>query len=85
MGRIAMKVFAGGNLVKKGIDPEACLRYVCGLDVSTVVVGCSTVDEVDLAVRVARENRPLDPGERAALLLRTQPHRGTRVEWYKRN
>lgn len=84
LGRVAMKAFAGGNLLKKGVAPEACLRYVYGLDVATVVVGCRTVEEVDLAARMARENRPLDAEERATLLRETQPHRGTRVEWYKR-
>lgn len=84
LGRVAMKAFAGGNLVKKGVAPEACLRYVYGLDVSTVVVGCRTVEEVDLAARLAREDRPLDAEAREALLRETQPHRGTRVEWYKR-
>ncbi len=84
LARVAMKVFASGKLVKRGIDPERCLRYVCGLDVSTIIVGCRTVEEVDLAARVARENRPLDASEKKQLLQSTLPHRGKGVEWYKR-
>lgn len=84
LARMAMKVFASGNLVEKGIDAESCLRYVYGLDVSTVLVGCRTLAEVDLAVRVARENATLDAKEKAALLQRTMPFKGKGVEWYKR-
>ncbi len=84
VGRVAMKVFASGNLVKKGVPAEPCLRYVYALDVSTVVVGCRTVEEVDLAARVAREGRPLGVEERAALLDSTARHQGPAVEWYKR-
>lgn len=84
MARVAMKVFASGNLLKKGLDAELCLRYVCGLDVSTIIVGCRTVEEVDLAVRVARENRALDAQEKKKLLDTSRPHRGKDVEWYKR-
>ena len=84
IARVAMKVFASGNLVKRGLDPEACLRYVCGLDVSTIIVGCRTVEEIDLALRVVRENRPLDAEEKTLLLQRSLPHRGKSVEWYKR-
>jgi len=84
MARIAMKAFASGKLVERGIDPEACLRYVLGLDVSTIIVGCRSVEEVDLAVRVARENRPLDGEAKQALLKSTHPLSGKPVEWYKR-
>jgi predicted aldo/keto reductase-like oxidoreductase len=84
LARVAMKVFASGNLVKQGLDPERCLRYVCGLDVATIIVGCRTVEEVDLAVRVAREDHPLDTEDRTKLLRQSLPHRGKGVEWYKR-
>ena len=84
IGRVAMKVFSSGALVKRGISPEACLRYTYGLDVSTAIVGCRTLAEVELAARVARENKPLSEAERAALLRQTRPHKGKAVEWYKR-
>lgn len=84
LARVAMKVFASGRLTKGGIDPAACLRYTYGLDVSTLVVGCQSLAEVDLAVRVARENQPLGAEEQKALLTRTRPLRGKSTEWYKR-
>ncbi len=85
MGRVAMKVFASGRLPKRGkIDPRACLRYTYGLDISTAIVGCSTVGEVALAASVARENKPLTKREQAALLAKTAPLKGKKTEWYKR-
>ena len=84
LGRIAMKVFASGRLAKKGIDPELCLRYTYGLDISTCIVGCNSIAQVDLAARVAREQKPLTEAETKALLASTKPHRGKGTEWYKR-
>ena len=76
--------FASGRLATKGVDARACLRYTYGLDISTAVVGCRSVAEVELAARVAREASPLDANERKALLEATAPHRGRDTEWYKR-
>ena len=84
LARVAMKAFASGNLVKQGIDVTACLRYVYALDVSTVIVGCRTPDEVDHAVRVVKDTRPWTATEKNELLRRTLPHKGKGVEWYKR-
>ena len=84
IARMGMKVFASGELVKRGVSAEACLRYAYGLDVSTAVVGCASQDEVALAARVAREDRPLDEEARARLLRETAAHQGKPVEWYKR-
>ncbi|MEZ6009304.1 MAG: aldo/keto reductase [Planctomycetota bacterium] len=85
IARVGMKVFASGELVKRGIEAEHCLRYAYGLDVSTTIVGCSSVEEVALAARVAREAKPLDAEATAALLGRTAAHQGKPVEWYKRS
>jgi aryl-alcohol dehydrogenase-like predicted oxidoreductase len=84
LARVAMKIFASGNLVERGIDAETCLRYVLGLDVSTAVLGCRSVAEVDLAVRVTRAAQHLDAQEEKTLLLSTARHTGAAVEWYKR-
>lgn len=84
LARVAMKVFASGKLPTLGIDARDCLRYVYAQDVSTVVVGCRTRDEVALAADVAAEQRPLTPEQARALLARTQPHQGKGTEWYKR-
>lgn len=85
LARVGMKVFASGELVRRGIGAEDCLRYAYGLDVSTTIVGCSTVEEVALAARIAREAKPLDAEAAAALVGRTAEHQGKPVEWYKRS
>ena len=85
LARVAMKVFSSGRLLKGGIDARDCLRFTYGLDVSTTVVGCKSVAEVDLAVQVARENKPLTPEERKALLAKTFAIRGKDTEGYKRS
>lgn len=84
LARVAMKVFASGKLPPLGVDAGQCLRFTYALDVSTAIVGCSTTAEVDLAVRWARENRPLSTAEQKALVAKTKPHSGKPVEWYKR-
>lgn len=92
IARVGMKVFASGRLVRpadgktKGLAAEDCLRFAYGLDVSSAIVGCSTTEEVDVAVRVAAEAKPLDAAARAALVAdakRFTGNSGAGVEWYK--
>lgn len=85
IARVGMKVFASGELVRRGVSAEACLRYAFALDVSTTVVGCASVEEVALAARTARAAQPLDAEATARLLRETAPHQGKSVEWYKRS
>lgn len=84
LARVAMKVFASGRLVKKGVDAEACLRFTYGLDISTCIVGCDSIAQVELAARVARQGKALSKAEKTALLAASKPHRGKGTEWYKR-
>src|SRR5947209_9386400 len=64
MGVIGMKVYAAGVLVRAGahgLTPSQAMGYVLSLPgVSTVVIGCSSPDEVDENARIARDFRPLD-------------------------
>lgn len=87
--RVGMKVFASGRLLGQEGSPtaEECLQFAFGLDVSTTVVGCATVAEVELAARVAAEAKPLEPAAREALVARCRRfagREGAGVEWYKR-
>lgn len=84
VARVAMKVFASGGLIERGLDPERCLRFTYGLDVSTCIVGCATPAQVDLAAGVARTHRALGEGEQEALRRAAGPAAGPKVEWYKR-
>ncbi len=52
--------------------PEA-LRYVLSLPVSTVIVGCDSVAQLEENVRIARGFNPLSPGQMAALETRAEP------------
>ncbi len=87
--RVGMKVFASGRLLVGDGAPSAedCLRFAYGLDVSTTIVGCASVAEVELAARVATEAKALDAAERAALVAKCKAFSGRTgrgVEWYKR-
>lgn len=73
MGVIGMKVYAAGTLVRAGLPASDAMRYVLGLPgVSTVVIGCSTPEEVEENVRTARGFRPFDDSERLQLEARTR-------------
>jgi predicted aldo/keto reductase-like oxidoreductase len=77
MGVIGMKVYAAGALIQGGaggLRPAEALGYVLSLPgVSTVVIGCSSPEEVDENVRIAREFRPFDEPALRALEDRTGP------------
>lgn len=88
LARVGMKVFASGRLLQGRGAPSAadCLRFAYALDVATTIVGCASVEEVELAARVAAEQQPLDAAARAALIAACKPYSGKTgrgVEWYK--
>jgi uncharacterized protein len=83
-GIIAMKVYCSGSLVtKKIVSAEECLRYTYGLGISTCIVGCTSVEQVEFAAHVARNLVEMGDDERAALRAKTKPH-SPGLEWYKR-
>ncbi len=83
-GVIAMKVYCSGRLVgKKIVTAEECLRYTFGLPISTCIVGCTSVEQVELIAHVARNLEKMGDDERAALRAKTKPH-SPGLEWYKR-
>ena len=88
MARVAMKVLGAGRLVSGpgALSARDCLRYAYGLDVSTAVVGCASVEEVEVAARAATEATPLTAAERDDLVRRAAPMSGgkdPRAEWWK--
>ncbi len=64
MGIIGMKVYAAGMLLRSGVhslSSAEAMGYVLSLPgVSTVVIGCSSPEEVDENARNAREFQPFD-------------------------
>ncbi len=87
MGVIGMKVYAAGNLVRAGVHglaPAEAMGYVLSLPgVSTVVIGCSSPEEVDENAQIARAFRPFDAPTLNALEQRTERYAGAFTS-YKR-
>jgi aryl-alcohol dehydrogenase-like predicted oxidoreductase len=87
LGVIAMKLFVSGKLVDDPAlspTPEECVRYVLGLPVSAAIAGCSSVEELERDLAVAKAFTPFTDAERAALLARTRAFVEKNIEWYKR-
>jgi aryl-alcohol dehydrogenase-like predicted oxidoreductase len=74
MGVIGMKALAGGRLVGR-VQPGELLRYTA-THADTVVVGCSTVDEVRTNLMVAVGFEPMTEAERGALERDLAPRAG---------
>lgn len=86
LGVVAMKVFASGKLVSDPVlSPTAaeCLRYVLSLPVATAIVGCSSVEELETDLALAKSFEPMAAEEKKALLERTRAFVEKRIEWYK--
>lgn len=74
MAVIGMKVYAAGVLIRAGMSTRDAMGYVLSLaGVSTVIIGCSSPEEVDENCRVAREFTPLSAAEMLAIEQRTLP------------
>ncbi len=67
---IGMKVFALNRL---GHLYDRALRYTLGLPVSTVIVGCSTMEELENDLKVAENFVPLSGPERLELFQEILP------------
>ena len=55
------------------IDMREAMYYTLSLPVSTVIIGCDSVAQLEENVRLAREFTPLSPAQMAALESRTAP------------
>jgi len=85
LGVIGMKVPARGRLLTEaGLRMEECLGYVWSLPVSTVIVGCDSISQLEENVRLAREFEPLEPAHMARIESRTR-ETALRCSWYKRD
>jgi len=89
MGIIGMKIPARGRLLSSWTPPpegdrygskvpgtitmKEAMRYVLSLPVSTVIVGCDTIAQLEENVTLAREFTPLSAVQMAALEERAQP------------
>ena len=78
MGIIGMKIPARGRLLSKsggrgGVTMEEAMRYTLTLPVSTVIIGCDSVAQLEENVRIARAFTPLSETQMAALTARAEP------------
>ena len=76
IGIIGMKVTARGRVFKQpGIGSmEEALGYALTCPVSTVIVGCDTVAQLEANIRIASSFRPLSSVEMAQLEGKTKPY-----------
>lgn len=72
IGVLGMKSMANGILLRSNtVTPVECLHYALSLPTSVVITGMDSMELVDQAVQAADSFRPLEEGERAALLAKT--------------
>jgi predicted aldo/keto reductase-like oxidoreductase len=84
LGVIAMKSLAGGEILSKKILPASeALRYVLSLPISTLVSGCSNVQELEANVALAKTFKPMTEKERASLRRNVRPWLHAGLEYYK--
>ena len=72
IGVLGMKPIGAGILLKSGkVSAVECLRYALSLPTSVVITGCESVRDVEQAIELGRNFKPLTDIERAALLSKT--------------
>jgi hypothetical protein len=76
LGVIGMKIPARGRLFRDGgvTSMRDAMHYVLTLPVSTVIIGCDTVAQLEENVRLAREFTPLPDGEMRRIEGLTAPY-----------
>jgi aryl-alcohol dehydrogenase-like predicted oxidoreductase len=85
VGVIGMKVLAAGNLVGKGKLPASeCLHYVGTLRVSTMILGCDSIAQVDENAAALRGFTRVDGTAMIKIRASAKRFKGRETEWYKR-
>ena len=82
MGVVGMKVLAAGRLViDRAATPVELIRYAAS-QVDTVIIGCSSVEEVRANLAAAQRFQAMPPAEIVALERRIAP-RASRYDYFK--
>jgi uncharacterized protein len=86
MGVIGMKIPARGRLFRQdGVTSmKDAMNYVLTLPVSTVIVGCDTVKQLEENIQIATDFRPLPASDMARLERLTAPY-VMDASWFKRD
>jgi len=76
MGIIGMKVPAEGNIFRKnGVrNMQEAMGYVLTLPVSTIIVGCESVEEVEENVKIAQNFKPFSDAKMKELESKTKSY-----------
>ena len=76
MGILGMKTLSRGVSIKIfGVEStENFLRFALTQPVSSVVVGCETIEQLEMNARIARSFRPMRKKEQDILLEKTRPY-----------
>jgi len=83
MGIIGMKVCARGRLLSK-ISMREAMDYVLSYPVSTVIVGCESIEQLEENIELARTFKPISAAQMAALHERTKPI-ASHALWFRRD
>ncbi len=86
VGVIAMKTLGAGRILQqKTASLEESVRYVISLPIATAIMGCRAVSEVETAVALARNAKPLTASEMENLRARVAQGELAALEpWKKR-
>ncbi len=76
VGIVAMKIPARDRIFSHGgiITMKQALEYVFTLPVSTAIVGCDTISELEENIQIAKNFSPLSEDEMLAIEKLTKPH-----------
>ncbi len=85
IGVLGMKPIGSGVLLKSGkVSAVECLRYALSLPTSVVITGCESTKDVQQALDLGRNFKPLSESERTALLSKTaEAAKNGQFELYK--
>lgn len=85
IGIVGMKVTARDRIFSNGgiVSMQQAMSYVLTLPVSTVIVGCDTIAELEENIRIAKEFSPLTEEEILAIEELTKPHYKN-LQYFKR-
>jgi hypothetical protein len=75
MGLIGMKVPARGRILggSNGLTMRQAFDYVLSLPVSTVIIGCDSIAQLEENIALARTFNPLSEAQMAQLAARVEP------------
>lgn len=84
LGIIGMKIPARGRIFRPGgiTTMKQAMEYVLTLQVSTIIVGISTIQELEENIRIAKNFKPLSKEEMALLEELTKPYFDD-AAWFK--